>query len=366
MPRALIDRLFALGNRASRSPRRSWRERADRSSRPCSLSRKLSRVDPSVAVLVDVQNTLVVSALLAGHARARRPRRCRAGGRRRRAYALSEAASGSDAFALETRARDDGQAFVLTGRKLWITNAAEADLFIVFATVDPAAGYRGITAFVIDRETPGFSVTRKEDKLGIRASSTCEIVLDDCRVPRTRVLGDVGKGYKTAIETLNEGRIGIAAQMLGLAEGALATRSVQRNAASSAARSRSFRACSFSWPARRWKWKRAAARYDAARSRDAAAFDGSRDGQAVRVEVAERTASLAVNLFAGTLRQETTRSRSSTATPNRTDLRGTSNLQLQTSRNRYWRRASQLAVFQFSDLRTEAATELISRRSSAR
>src|SRR4029079_19039286 len=137
------------------------------------------------------------------------------------AYALSEAGSGSDAFAPQTRAREDGDRFMVSGRKLWITNANEADLFIVFATVNPEAGYRGITAFVIERGMAGFTVGKKEDKLGIRASSTCELILDECRVPATQVLGEVGKGYKTAIETLNEGRIGIGAQMLGLARGAL-------------------------------------------------------------------------------------------------------------------------------------------------
>src|SRR5204862_2794475 len=136
-------------------------------------------------------------------------------------YALSEAGSGSDAFALTTRAREDGDAYVLGGRKLWITNGNEADVFIVFATVNPEAGYRGITAFVVERGFAGFTVGKKEDKLGIRASSTCELILDDCRVPKANVLGEIGKGYKSAIETLNEGRIGIGAQMIGLARGAL-------------------------------------------------------------------------------------------------------------------------------------------------
>src|ERR671928_1151442 len=137
------------------------------------------------------------------------------------AYALSEAGSGSDACALGTRAVERGDGFVLTGRKLWITNGNEADLFIVFATVDPDAGYRGITAFLVERGFEGFTVGKKEDKLGIRASSTCELILEDCRVPRENLLGERGKGYKIAIETLNEGRIGIGAQMLGLAKGAL-------------------------------------------------------------------------------------------------------------------------------------------------
>src|SRR5207244_11561778 len=137
------------------------------------------------------------------------------------AYGLSEAGSGSDAFALATRAPEQGDGFAITGRKLWITNANEAGIFIVFATVKPEAGYRGITAFIVERHFPGFAVGKKEDKLGIRASSTCELLLEDCAVPRANVLGEVGRGYKVAIETLNEGRIGIGAQMVGLAQGAL-------------------------------------------------------------------------------------------------------------------------------------------------
>ena len=136
------------------------------------------------------------------------------------AYALSEASSGSDAFALTTRAELKGTEYVLNGRKLWITNGKEAGIFVLFATVDPGAGYKGITAFVVEKDFPGFSVGKKEDKLGIRASSTCELILEDCHVPKENVLGEVGKGYKIAIETLNEGRIGIGAQMIGLARGA--------------------------------------------------------------------------------------------------------------------------------------------------
>lgn len=182
----------------------------------------LARVDASVAVLVDVQNTLVINAVARwGSDEQRRRILTRLAGGTVGAYALSESSSGSDAFALETRAVEEGEDFVLTGRKLWITNAKEAGLFIVFATVDPSAGYKGITAFLVDRDTPGFSVGRKEDKLGIRASSTCELLLEGCRVPRTNVLGEVGKGYRVAIETLNEGRIGIGAQMVGIAQAAL-------------------------------------------------------------------------------------------------------------------------------------------------
>jgi alkylation response protein AidB-like acyl-CoA dehydrogenase len=183
---------------------------------------ELSRIDASAGVFVDVQNTLVNNALMRwgteGQKKELLPRLCRdtVG-----AYALSEAGSGSDAFALATRAEAREGGFVLTGRKLWITNAAEAGLFIIFANANPQSGYRGITAFLVDRDSPGFSVGKKEDKLGIRASSTCELILDECFVPRERVLGQTGKGYKVAIETLNEGRIGIGAQMVGVARGAL-------------------------------------------------------------------------------------------------------------------------------------------------
>lgn len=184
---------------------------------------ELAAVDPSAAVIVDVQNTLVINALLrfATDEQKRRylPRLARD---TCASYALSEASSGSDAFALQTRARRDGEsAWLLDGRKLWITNAHEAGLFLVFANANPEAGYKGITCFLVDREMAGFQVGRKEDKLGIRASSTCELIFDGCRVPAANVLGEVGKGYKIAIETLNEGRIAIGGQMTGLAQGAL-------------------------------------------------------------------------------------------------------------------------------------------------
>lgn len=183
---------------------------------------ELAKVDPSASVIADVQNTLFNNAVREyGTEEQKRRWLPRAARDTVASYALSEAGSGSDAFALATRATEDGDAFCLNGRKLWITNAAEAGLFLVFATVNPEAGYKGITAFVIERGTPGFTVGRKEDKLGIRASSTCELILENCRVPRADVLGEIGKGYKVAIETLNEGRIGIAAQMTGLAQAAL-------------------------------------------------------------------------------------------------------------------------------------------------
>ena len=264
----------------------------------------LSEVDPAVAVLVDVQNTLVVSALRrwggADLQSALLPRLARdtVG-----AYALSEAGSGSDAFALATRATRRGDDYVLTGRKLWITNASEAGVFLIFATIDPGAGYKGITAFVVDRGTPGFSIGKKEDKLGIRASSTCELLFEECAVPCTRVLGEPGAGYRIAIDTLNEGRIGIGAQMVGLAQGALghAVRYVRERRQFGKAVSQ-FQGVQFQLA--RAAMEIEAARllvYNAARLREAEQpfLTEAAMCKLFASEVAERTASLAVNLFGG-------------------------------------------------------------------
>jgi alkylation response protein AidB-like acyl-CoA dehydrogenase len=265
---------------------------------------ELSRVDPSVGVLVDVQNTLVINALLRwGNDDVKKRYLTRLAADTVGAYALSEAGSGSDAFALNARAREDGDHYAITGRKLWITNGNEADVFIVFATVDPQAGYRGITAFIVERGFPGFTVGKKEDKLGIRASSTCELILEDCRVPRANVLGDVGKGYKTAIETLNEGRIGIGAQMIGLARGALdATIAYTKER-------KQFGKAIAEFQAVQHQIARAAvdleaARltvYNAARLRDANKpfLTEAAICKIFSSEVAERISSLAVNLFGG-------------------------------------------------------------------
>lgn len=182
---------------------------------------ELARVDASLSVFVDVHNTLVTNAFMRwANDEQKKKYLPQMAESRVGAYALSEAGSGSDAFALKTRAVDKGDHFELNGQKLWITNGNEAEIFIVFATVDPEAGYRGITAFIVEKQFEGFSVGKKEDKLGIRASSTTELILDNCKVPKENVLGEVGKGYKVSIETLNEGRIGIGAQMLGIAQGA--------------------------------------------------------------------------------------------------------------------------------------------------
>ncbi|HEX6737961.1 MAG TPA: acyl-CoA dehydrogenase [Vicinamibacteria bacterium] len=220
IPRALIDKCFELGIMGVEIPEAHGGAAAT-FFMSVLVVEELARVDASVAVLVDVQNTLCNNALLRWGSEELRARYFpRLASKWVGAYALSESGSGSDAFALACRAEDKGDHFLLTGRKLWITNAAEAELFIVMATVDPAKGYKGITSFVVERSFPGFQVGKKEDKLGIRASSTCELILEGVRVPRENVLGEVGKGYKIAIETLNEGRIGIGAQMVGVAQGA--------------------------------------------------------------------------------------------------------------------------------------------------
>jgi len=183
---------------------------------------ELSRVDASVGVLVDVQNTLVNNALIRWGTSAQKEKYLKKlAGESVGAYALSEAGSGSDAFAMQTRAVDKGDHYLINGQKLWITNGIEADIFVLFANANPEAGYRGITAFLIEKGFPGFTVGKKENKLGIRASSTVELILEDCQVPKENVLGELGKGYKISIETLNEGRIGIGAQMVGVASGAL-------------------------------------------------------------------------------------------------------------------------------------------------
>jgi butyryl-CoA dehydrogenase/short/branched chain acyl-CoA dehydrogenase len=220
MDAALIEKMFALGLMGIEIPEQYGGSGGSFFDAVLAVQ-LLSAVDPAVALVVDVHNTLVASALLRwATAEQRQKYLPRLAADTVGAYALSEAASGSDAFALQTRADKRGSDYVLNGRKLWISNAKEAGLFIVFATVDASAGYKGITAFLIEKDVAGFTVGRKEDKLGIRASSTCELILEDCVVPEVQVLGAVGQGYKVAMETLNEGRIGIGAQMLGLAQGA--------------------------------------------------------------------------------------------------------------------------------------------------
>jgi alkylation response protein AidB-like acyl-CoA dehydrogenase len=303
LDRGLLDRLFALGLMGVEVPERLGGSGASFFHSVIAVE-ELSRVDPSVGVLVDVQNTLVVNALLRWGTEEIVTRVLpRLAADTVGAYALSEAHAGSDAFALTTRARRDGSDYVIDGRKLWITNAREAGLFIVFATIDPGAGYRGITAFLVEAGTPGFTVGRKEDKLGIRASSTGELVFEECRVPGTNLLGEPGKGYKVAIETLNEGRIGIGAQMVGLARGAL------EHAVAYTRERKQFGRAVAEFQAVRHQLARAAvdveaarlAVYNAARLRDAGRpfLTEAAICKILSSEVAERVASLAVNLFGG-------------------------------------------------------------------
>jgi alkylation response protein AidB-like acyl-CoA dehydrogenase len=303
IPRTLIDRLFDLGVMGIEIPEAYGGAGASFFHAVLAVE-ELSRVDPSVGVLCDVQNTLVVNALMRfGGEDLKRRYLPRLAAGTVGAYALSEAGSGSDAFALTTRAREDGDHYVISGRKLWITNGNEADVFLVFATINPDAGYRGITAFLVERGFAGFTVGKKEDKLGIRASSTCELILEDCRVAKANVLGEVGKGYKSAIETLNEGRIGIGAQMIGLAAGALG------HAIKYTRERKQFGKAIAEFQAVQHQLARAAMEleaarltvYNAARLRDAGRpfLTEAAICKIFSSEVAERIASLAVNLFGG-------------------------------------------------------------------
>jgi len=303
IPRTLIDELFELGVMGIEVPE-AHGGASGRFFHSVLAVEELSRVDPSIGVLVDVQNTLVINAILRFGNDTIKGRWLPAlAADTVGAYALSEAGSGSDAFALTTRAREDGDRYIINGRKLWITNGNEANIFIVFATVNPDAGYRGITAFLVERGTAGFSVGKKEDKLGIRASSTCELVFDECRVPKSQVLGEVGKGYKAAIETLNEGRIGIGAQMIGLARGAL------EHAIRYTKERKQFGKAIADFQGVQFQLARAAMEveaatltvYNAARLRDARRpfLTEAAICKIFSSEVAERVTSLAVNLFGG-------------------------------------------------------------------
>ena len=300
---SLIEKLFALGVMGIEIPD-SYGGGGASFFHSVLAVEALSRVDPSVGVMVDVQNTLVINALLRwGNDDIKSRYLPKMATNLIGGYALSEAGSGSDAFALTTRAAERDGEWVINGRKLWITNGNEAGLFIVFANVKPEDGYRGITAFLVERSFPGFSVGKKEDKLGIRASSTCELLFEDCRVPKANVLGEVGKGYKVAIETLNEGRIGIGAQMIGLAQGAL-----DHTVAYTRERKQFGKAIaefqSVQHQIARAATDIEAARllvYNAARLRDARLpfLTEAAMCKIFSSEVAERTASLAVNLFGG-------------------------------------------------------------------
>jgi alkylation response protein AidB-like acyl-CoA dehydrogenase len=303
IPESLLRKLFTLGIMGIEAPESLGGGGASFFHAVLAVE-ALSRVDPSVGVVVDVQNTLVINALLRwGNAAVQERYLPKLTADTIGAYALSESGSGSDAFALATRATARGSDWLLTGRKLWITNAREAGLFIVFANANPDAGYRGITAFVVERGTDGLTIGKKEDKLGIRASSTCELIFEDCRVPDANVIGEVGQGYKVAIETLNEGRIGIGAQMIGLARGAL------DHTIAYIKERKQFGKAIADFQAVQHQVARAAtdveaARllvYNAARRRDAKLSFLSEAAMCklFASEVAERVASLAVNLYGG-------------------------------------------------------------------
>jgi short-chain 2-methylacyl-CoA dehydrogenase len=303
IPRQLIDKLFDLGVMGIEIPEALGGGGATFFHAVLAVE-ALSRVDPSLGVVVDVQNTLVINAILRwGTDDQKRTFLPKLASSTIGAYALSEAGSGSDAFAMATRATEREGDWLLTGRKLWITNGHEADLFIVFANANPDAGHRGITAFLVNRGCAGFTVGKKEDKLGIRASSTCELLFEECRVPRANVLGEAGKGYKVAIETLNEGRIGIGAQMIGLAQGAL------DHAIAYTKERKQFGKPIAEFQAVRHQLARAATdvaaarllTYNAARLRDAGQpfLAEAAMCKIFTSEVAERVTSLAVNLFGG-------------------------------------------------------------------
>ena len=303
IPSSLIRQLFQLGIMGIEIPERLGGAEGHFFLSILSVE-ELSKVDPSIGVLVDVQNTLVINAFLRwGTTELQQRFLPQLAAQSIGAYALSESDSGSDAFSLSTRAVPDGNHFVLNGKKMWITNAKEADLFIIFANANPDAGHRGITAFILERNTPGFSIGKKEDKLGIRASSTCELTLDDCRVPASNILGNLGEGYKVAIQTLNEGRIGIAAQMVGVAQGALdhALSYVQQRTQFGRPVA-SFQGVQFQLAQATTDLE--AARlltYNAARLRDAGAPFLTEGAMAklFSSQVAERVTSLAVQLFGG-------------------------------------------------------------------
>lgn len=270
----------------------------------CLAIEELARVDPSVSVCVDVNNTLVINAFLNYASEELRqrylPRLCT---ETIGAYCLSEAGSGSDAFALQTRAEEKDDHYVINGRKMWITNGNEAGIFLVFANVDPSKGYRGITAFVVERDFPGFAVGKKEDKLGIRASSTTELLFDNCIVPKANVLGEIGKGYKIAIETLNEGRIGIGAQMVGLAQGAFeATRGYIKERKQFGQAIAEFQGVQFQLAEMAVLVESARLMvYNAARLKDAGQpfIKEAAMAKLHSSQVAEQVASLAVNLYGG-------------------------------------------------------------------
>jgi len=300
---AIISQCFQLGLMGIETPEQFGGAGANFFSAILAVE-ELSRVDASVGVFVDVQNTLVNNALIRWATDEQKAKYLtRLASEHVGAYALSEPSSGSDAFAMQTRAIDKGDHYVLNGRKLWITNGIEAEIFVLFANANPDAGYKGITAFIVEKSFPGFSIGKKENKLGIRASSTVELILEDCAVPKENILGEAGKGYKISIETLNEGRIGIGAQMIGIATGALESALTYTAEREQFGKSiNQFQAVQFQLAEMATELEAARLMvYNAARLRDRGRpfLTEAAMCKLHASEVAERVASLAVNLYGG-------------------------------------------------------------------
>ncbi|MEI7972730.1 MAG: acyl-CoA dehydrogenase [Bdellovibrio sp.] len=299
----LVKKLFEMGLMGIETPEKFGGSGAS-FTMACLAVEELARVDGSVSVLCDVQNTLVTNAFLRWATEPQKERYLPLLAQQWvGAYALSESSSGSDAFALKLRAEKKGEHFVLKGHKLWITNAKEANVFIVFANINPEQGYKGITAFIVEKGMPGFQIGKKEDKLGIRASSTCELLFENCEVPATHVLGEVGKGYKIAIETLNEGRIGIGAQMLGIAQGAyLATRDYIKSREQFGKSLSQFQGVQFQLAQMRTELEAARLMvYNAARLKDSREdfIESAAMAKLYSSKAAEKITSIAIDLFGG-------------------------------------------------------------------
>jgi alkylation response protein AidB-like acyl-CoA dehydrogenase len=299
----IVKKLFEMGLMGIETPEK-WGGAGSSFTMACLAVEELAKIDGSVSVLLDVQNTLVTNAFLKWGSEAQKekylPKMAKewVG-----AYALSESSSGSDAFALKLKAEQKGDKYVLNGNKLWITNGKEASVFVVFANIDTSKGYKGITAFIVEKDFPGFKIGKKEDKLGIRASSTCELLFENCEVPASNVLGEVGKGYKIAIETLNEGRIGIGAQMVGIAHGAYeATRKYIQSREQFGKAIGSFQGVQFQLAQMRVELE--AARllvYNAARLKDSGKdfIESAAIAKLYSSKAAEKITSMAIDLFGG-------------------------------------------------------------------
>ncbi len=303
MKSEVVKKLFEMGLMGIETPEQ-WGGAGSTFTMACLAVEEIARIDGSVSVLLDVQNTLVTNAILKWATTAQKEKYLpKMASEWVGAYALSESSSGSDAFALKLKAENKGDHFLLNGNKLWITNAKEASLFIVFANIDSSKGYKGITAFLVEKGTPGFQVGKKEDKLGIRASSTCELLFENCKIPTSQVLGEVGKGYKIAIETLNEGRIGIGAQMLGIAQGAYeATRAYIQSREQFGKAIGQFQGVQFQLAEMRTSLEAARLMvYNAARLKDSGEdfIESAAMAKLFASRAAEKITSLAIDLFGG-------------------------------------------------------------------